>query len=137
MTPCIEYQGFRDRQGYGRKKINGKTYGAHRIAYSIANNVSLDEMQGWLVRHACDNPSCVNPEHLLLGTVLDNSRDQRERGRTVVGTRNGRAKMVESDIPFVRHWLSLGYMQSEIAKCFQVDRQQIYKIAHGKHWKHV
>lgn len=71
---CLEWQGPRDRQGYG--KVGGGAL-AHRAAYAMAKG----DPSGKCVLHRCDNPPCVDPEHLWLGTIGDNNRDTAEKGR--------------------------------------------------------
>jgi hypothetical protein len=80
---CWEWQGKRNYRGYGQKVLNRlsmsrKITGAHRVAYYLHHGVHPGDL---IVRHKCDNPSCCNPAHLELGTIADNNRDTRERGR--------------------------------------------------------
>lgn len=67
----------------------------HRVVYCESNGVSLFSIAGLSVRHTCDNPRCINPEHLILGTHADNMRDRAERGRcaNVVGEQNPKAAL--------------------------------------------
>ena len=79
---CIEFDGARlSSGGYGAIRHEGKVVRAHRLAYCHANGVTLESIAGFEVRHSCDNPPCINPAHLLLGTHTDNMRDMFERDR--------------------------------------------------------
>lgn len=73
---CTEWEGTRDSAGYGITRTGGR---AHRLAWITANESEIPI--GMVVRHTCDNPPCVNPEHLILGTEADNVRDMIDRGR--------------------------------------------------------
>lgn len=77
-SDCWLWKGTKRAKGYGQFKWNGKNVAAHRMAYTLAYG-SIPE--GLLIRHTCDNPPCVNPNHLLVGTDADNVRDMMERGR--------------------------------------------------------
>jgi HNH endonuclease len=76
-SPCIEWTKFRLR-GYGLQKFRGKTRLAHRVAWMLANGEIPD---GLCVLHRCDNPPCVNVDHLFLGTHADNVADKMAKGR--------------------------------------------------------
>ena len=77
---CWEWSGARSRNGYGKMAYgNGTTAGSHRVSYEVHRGPIPD---GLFVRHKCDNPPCINPDHLELGTPADNSRDMVERNRT-------------------------------------------------------
>ena len=79
---CIEWQSYRDPKGYGRYHAAGHTtsVGAHRVAFKLA---TCQDPGALLVCHRCDNPSCVNPEHLFLGTALENNHDCIAKGRSI------------------------------------------------------
>jgi len=75
---CLEWQGHLLHNGYGQMRVNGKRIKAHRFAWESVNG---DIPDGLLVLHKCDNPRCVNIEHLYLGTQKENARDRDSRGR--------------------------------------------------------
>ena len=85
---CIEGTGCRNNGGYVKQSWQGRATYAHRIAYAKAHGLTLADIDGKVVRHTCDNPPCVNPDHLLLGTASDNMQDAVARGRH----RPGRAR---------------------------------------------
>lgn len=74
---CWIWKGHKDRKGYGKTKLSGKRFGAHRLSYLYHVCDPLDMH----VLHKCDNPICVNPDHLFLGTHSDNMRDMSSKGR--------------------------------------------------------
>lgn len=75
---CWEWNGYRNPQGYGRLSVNRVFIMAHRLSYLLTSGPIPD---GMYVCHRCDNPSCVRPSHLFLGTPLDNIIDCRNKGR--------------------------------------------------------
>jgi hypothetical protein len=79
---CIEWTLFKDKNGYGMMRSNGKVWRTHRFVYS---KFYKKELNGLFVLHKCDNPKCVNPEHLFLGTQRDNNIDKMMKGRSKTG----------------------------------------------------
>lgn len=77
---CWEWLGGKDRDGYGRIVINGKWWGSHRLSYTL---VKGEIPKGLVICHSCDNPGCVNPSHLFVGTQTDNVKDMDSKGRRV------------------------------------------------------
>jgi hypothetical protein len=75
---CIERRGTGNPAGYKLIQIDGFALLAHRVSYEIAHGPIPE---GLLVRHKCDNPPCINPDHLEIGTALDNMQDKIKRGR--------------------------------------------------------
>ena len=76
---CWQWTGYKNSQGYGRIYIGRVSFPAHRIAWHLANNYA--EPGDHLVCHSCDNPGCVNPDHLFLGTDSDNVKDMVDKSR--------------------------------------------------------
>lgn len=116
--------------GYGRIHVNGAGMGAHRFSYVLAHG---DIPSGMIVRHSCDTPLCVNPDHLLLGTDWDNVQDQIERGRNAKGERNGFAKLSDQDVWQIRDmYARMGWTQMQLVRHFQVNRSTIYRVINNK-----
>lgn len=76
---CWEWQNAKNNRGYGKATYNGKLELAHRISYRLHNHREIPK--GMIVCHTCDNPGCVNPLHLFLGTYSDNMQDCKNKGR--------------------------------------------------------
>jgi hypothetical protein len=133
---CWNWTASLDKCGYGRFNINGKILKAHRVAYTLFIG---DVPEGRCVCHTCDHPGCVNPEHLWLGTVLENMQDRDRKGRAVhpisKGEANGNAKLSQDDIVKIREMRSYGYLQREIAQSFGVSLAQISRIILGQRWE--
>jgi hypothetical protein len=89
---CIIYPGYKDKDGYRHFQFRQNTIKyniqAHRAAYMMYNNIELNTDQ--IIMHMCDNPSCINPKHLKLGTHYDNVQDRVSKKRSASGKRNGR-----------------------------------------------
>lgn len=89
------------------------------------------------VLHTCDNPPCVNPNHLFIGTNQDNMNDMFAKGRNAKGEKHGCAKLTEADVQKIRtlhkEWWSVKYL----SKKFNVTRSTIYLIIHRKIWTHI
>jgi len=124
----------KDRLGYCRIQIDGKKMLVHRFLY--------EQLFGELdpkifVCHKCDNPSCLNPEHLFAGTDLDNIRDCFAKGRMPLGSKRAFAKLKEADIKIIHALCESGISQSRIAERFGVCQSLISMINRGKIWRHI
>jgi len=138
---CWIWTGCRTPDGYGRLSIgsHGKVY-AHRLSWEVHHGPIPG---GRLVCHNCpggDSPACVNPAHLFLGTIQDNNRDARHKGRSVAprGEKNGSAKLTALQVLEIRALAEKGIAQTEIARLFPVvDYAHINNIVLRKRWKHI
>lgn len=128
---CWEYCGVRGPKGYGVIKLNGKLCGAHRLSFLIHKGPIPD---GLLVMHTCDNPSCVNPEHLRLGNERDNRYDMYAKGRQQKGEKVCTARLTASDVAQIRQSPKRNF---ELANDYGVGRTAIHNIRTFKSWKHV
>lgn len=122
--------------GYGQMFYATKAVAAHRYSFMKANG--LDKLSSKeFVCHRCDNPKCVNPEHLFLGSALDNMRDKTRKGRGNVplGVQHGMAKLTEEAIKDIR---TSKLRASELAKIYGVHPQHIRLVRRKvRVWKHV
>lgn len=137
---CWLWQGTR-HNGYGQFKWHGKKYFAHRVAYELHNGAiaTSDKPHDTSVCHACDNPSCVNPAHLFLGTQAENNADRDKKGRQVSpkGSNHSNAKLTESDILEIRKMSALGETGRSLARRYQVTPSAISYIVKRKSWVHI
>ena len=121
--------------GYGKIGHSRRQYtSAHRAAYEVFVGAIPE---GLHVRHNCDNPWCVNPEHLVVGTPADNMDDMVRRGRSLKGKMNPQAKLTEDDVRDIKRRLRAGQMQTDIAAQYGVWQSAIQKISSGESWRHI
>ena len=129
---CWVWTGAVDHLGYGVLKISGKKLYAHRVSYSVHNGTLKP---GNVVRHECDNPSCINPNHLKRGTHSDNVMDRVRRRRSACGERNGRTKVDRKLASEILDFMSnRGARNIDAANKFLLDPKTISNITNGKHW---
>lgn len=169
MTGCWWWMGAYNRAGYGRTHVIPEPNVvqhllAHRVAWQLANGPIP---RGLLVRHRCDHPECVNPDHLLLGTDADNIRDRETRGRTARGERSGSrvhpdrlargdrngarlhperwrrgegvntCKLTAAKVTEIRRLAARGVATGKLVRRFGVNQQSVWNIVHRHTWKHV
>ncbi len=129
---CWLWAGGRNRQGYGRFQYDFRRLLAHRVAWSIATGYEPK----LCVLHRCDNPGCVRPEHLFLGTRGDNNRDCRSKGRNALGESHGRAKLTPEQVNDIRLRYRAGNAPALAAE-YGVCHQMVWLIATRKKWRHM
>lgn len=135
---CWEWMRCRTR--YGFVMWEGKTYLTHRAAWMVEHG---EIPKGMNVCHSCDNPACINPAHLWLGTQSQNIRDCVAKGRYVVNTaprlgeQNNWAKVTEDQVCEMRARFRQGEQKKVIAKDFGMSPTNAGDIIRGITWKHV
>ena len=133
LPDCEEWPKARDRGGYGIKKHKGRKWRAHRLAFHLA--FPGVPIAGRVIMHKCDNPPCVNVDHLRVGTNADNSADMVRKGRS--GRRLGeanRAKLTEADVRAIR---ADPRSSSVVAREYGVSDGTVRKIRRRERWGHV
>jgi HNH endonuclease len=130
-TECWEWTGSKLRGGYGGLNINNRTVQAHRLSYEMFVGKIP---KGLLVCHKCDNPSCVNPKHLFLGTHQDNATDKVNKGRMPKGEDIGNSKLTLDDVNKIRKLINEKVPRRKIAKMFGIGSTCVTDIATGRTW---
>jgi len=124
VTPgCWIWEGSRNAQGYGHFKFNGVVHKAHRIAYKHYVGKFPEHM---VIMHKCDNPSCVNPDHLKPGTNAENTADRDAKGRKAVGESNGKSKLTDAQCREMRRLLNTGMFREDVAAMFGVSGRTVW-----------
>lgn len=131
---CWLWSGRINGDGYGTVRRPRKT-GAHRLSYEWARG---SVPPGLVVMHKCDTPACVNPDHLRVGTQLENIADRQAKGRSRGGDRRGEknrsAKITQSDAINIRRLLAAGATQAAVANLYPISRAQVGRIGNGQKW---
>lgn len=132
---CWEWTGG-TRRGYGRLRWPDKFQSAHRIAWRL----TFGAWPVLCVLHRCDNRTCVNPDHLFLGTNADNNADMVAKGRQrgALGERNRfNTRLTGDDVVDIRSLASFGATQSALRDAFGVSQQTISAVLTRSIWRHV
>lgn len=136
---CWEWLGRVNEHGYGTccRKLNGqKLWLIHRWSWAIRNGKIPDEMS---VLHRCDNPACVNPDHLWIGTMQDNTLDMVMKGRAnrSHGEKHFRHKVTESNVTEIRRLSGIGISRRKIASIFGITHANVKNIVLRRTWRSV
>lgn len=135
---CWIWQGSKTKDGYGRFSLNRSVWLAHRVSWEFENGPIPD---GLHVCHNCpdgDNPACVNPAHLWLGTSADNMRDMARKGRSAVlrGAESVNAKLTTDQVLEMRtKYAAGGVSQAEIGVEYGISRGYVHQILRGQTWR--
>lgn len=122
----------RNAYGYSVLSRNGKLQYAHRLSYEDKNGPIPE---GHVLRHTCDNRKCINPDHLIPGTQLENIADRVARDRSAKGIQNGRAKLNENQVREILRDTTTPKIQ--LARKFSVDAKMIRNIKNRVNWSHI
>ena len=134
---CHIWSKFKDKDGYGQITIaRNKSGRAHRESY---RNYIGEIPDGMFVCHKCDNPSCINPDHLFIGTVKDNAKDRKDKGRNPNkhGINHHMAKLSEEEVLLIRLMKNLGASSKFIAKQFELRQSHVCSIISRAIWSHI
>jgi hypothetical protein len=133
---CFRWTREKNLKGYGRFLWKGQRYAAHRFVYAITRMSDPGEL---LVLHHCDNPGCVNPEHLFLGTARDNTIDMCRKGRHADFRGEASPSRVLTNEKVVAIRLACGHRktQTAIAKEFGVHTATVSSIVRRETWRHI
>lgn len=131
---CWLWSGLRNACGYGKIRFDGHRHFAHRLSFALHYGVTLSTEH---VLHSCDNPACVNPAHLSLGTHAANMADMKKKGRQPKGGARYRMKLTDDAVRSIRSRHGGGVSVASLARGFGVSRWHISNIVAGKAWKHV
>ena len=132
-TECWVWNGYCNPDGYGQRKINGTTVRMHRASYEVFIGAIPEGMH---VLHKCDNPSCINPQHLFLGTHSDNMQDMWNKGRHAFPTAKPGAKLSVKDVRDIKR-LKGTISALALSKRYPVNGQTIRNIWNGTCWREV
>jgi hypothetical protein len=129
---CLIWPHGKIPSGYGMMKFEGKHIGAHRVAFYLQYGY-------WpipVARHSCDNPSCVNPRHIVAGTHADNAQDKVAKGRHCHGSTFWSAKLTPKIVMQIRREFSYGN-GAVLGRKFGISRNSIHRIVKGLSWRHI
>lgn len=136
LGPCWLWMAAKTLKGYGKFCLGSRRDGsrrqelAHRHAYARVHGPVPSDL---CVLHRCDNPRCVNPAHLFLGTQTDNMQDCARKGRLAPLPR--RCRLTAHDVDCIRKLFRTGlFLQKELARAFGVERSGVSRIVNGHQW---
>lgn len=125
---CLEWIKCLNTDGYPRANIGGNVnIKVHRVVWELHNN---QDATGLIIRHKCDNPKCINPEHLESGTVADNIKDRDVR------LRHGFSKLTPNKVRVIRSLRGI-VPQKYIAEMFNIDPRTVSSVQLKRHWKWI
>lgn len=134
MKDCIKSALVAGKNGYAMTRVRGVAVYAHRMAYRIYNGHLC---AAHVVMHTCDNRHCVNPKHLVAGTMAENSRDSKLKGRNARGETSGHARLTDEIVRDIVRRYSRGERMGRIADKYEVCYETVRQVCKGETWAHI
>lgn len=131
---CWMWQKTLDKDGYGKACYNMEKMPAHRMSYK---EYVQDFDKTFHVLHTCDNPGCINPDHLFLGNNLSNMRDKVNKGRQLRGEAIGNSKLKGADILNIRKLREEGLILKSLAEMYNISISHVHDICRRHVWTHL
>lgn len=130
VNGCLIFEGCKNPRGYGSVRINKRTVLAHRAVWESLYGPIPNGLE---ICHRCDNPSCVWPDHLFLGTRRDNQHDMysKNRGRKASGEAHHMVKLTDDQVRDLRSKRAAGYSYMELARIFGMSKSGVFSLANG------
>jgi hypothetical protein len=128
---CWEWTGAKDAKGYGQIKVNGVLKRTHRVSYAVFMSVEPASLH---VCHRCDNPSCIRPDHLFLGTNKQNMEDREKKGRGVrtSGPKHHNFKVTDDMASDIRRSYGSGEKQRDIGARLGISQYAVWWTIHNE-----
>ena len=130
---CWVWKGSLDKDGYGLISIDDKSRRVHRISYEAFKEKKIPFNKN--ACHHCDNPSCVNPDHVFIAESYENTQDMIDKGRSRF---SGSKKVLNKEkVAKIKQLSELGFSKTEIGRMFEIEQSHVAQIIEYKIWKHV
>lgn len=133
---CWEWTGAISQKGYGNFWDGARYVNAHKFSWEFQHGKAPDRM---CVCHVCDNPKCVRPDHLFIGSYSDNMQDCSKKGRLnhYFGESSPAAKLTEAQVLEIRRAHAQGARMSDLARRYGLTQSSIALIVRGINWSHL
>lgn len=133
---CWEWKAAKVGIGYGHFGVEGKLKLAHRMSYQFASGKKIPD--GMCVLHTCDNPGCVNPQHLVLGTIQENNQDKARKKRSSWGEKASTAKLTRKQVQEIRELYKPWVVSTrKLATKYGLGKSAIWRIISRQSWDNV
>lgn len=132
---CWMWTGYLNACGYGVVILRrGKTMLCNRASWVLCNGPIPSGKQ---ILHRCDNPACVNPAHLFIGTHVENMQDRQDKGRTPKGEHSGSHKLTTETVLKIREEYASGTNRCQLSRKYHTSKSNVFSIVHRLSWRHI